>query len=60
MFILSSVSSSLDFWSVNNTSLYENSESKFFKKISVLGEVSSNWPSDWLGTNVCKTLKSYW
>ena len=30
MFILSSISSGLEFWSVKHTSVYENSESKDF------------------------------
>ena len=34
MFILSSISSGLEFWSVNHTSIYANSESKAFKNIS--------------------------
>ena len=58
MFILSSISSSLEFWSVNHTLLYKNSESKDFKNIKLLGEISSNWPNDVLGTNVYKTLES--
>ena len=33
MFILSSISSGLKFWSVSHTSLYENSESDVFKNI---------------------------
>ena len=32
MFILSSTSSGLEFWAVNQTSIYENSELKVFKK----------------------------
>ena len=32
MFVLSSISSGLEFWSVNHTSTYENSESKIFLK----------------------------
>ena len=58
MFILSSISSSLEFWSVNHTLLYKNSKSKDFKNIKLLGEISSNWPNDVLGTNVYKTLES--
>ena len=58
MFILSSISSSLEFWSVNHTLLYKNSEPKDFKNIKLLGEISSNWPNDVLGTNVYKTLES--
>ena len=44
--ILSYISSGLEFWSVNNTSIYENSESNVFKNIKFLGEVSNNRPSD--------------
>ena len=42
MFILSSVQSGLEFWSVNHALIYENSESKVFKNIKFLGEMSSN------------------
>ena len=44
MFILSCISSDLEFWSVNETSIHENSELKVFKKIKFLGEISNNWP----------------
>ena len=60
MFILSSISRGLDFWSVNHTSIYENSELKVFKNIKFLGEISNNWSNDLLGTNVYKTLESCW
>ena len=33
MFILSSLSSGLEFWSLNHTSIYESPESKVFKNI---------------------------
>ena len=59
MFILSSLSSGLEFWSLNHTSMYENADSKVFKNIKFLGEISSNWPNDLLKTNVYKTLESY-
>ena len=59
MFILSSLSSGLEFWSLNHTSMYENSDLKVFKNIKSLGEISSNWPNDLLKTNVYKTLESY-
>ena len=52
MFILSSISSGLEFWSVNHTSIDEISESRFFKNLEVLGEISNNWPNDLLKTNV--------
>ena len=35
-----SISKELEFWSVNRTSLYENSESKVFKNIKFSGEIS--------------------
>ena len=60
IFILSSISSGLEFWLVNHTSLYEIYESKVFKNITFLGEISNNWPNDLLGTNVYKTLESCW
>ena len=51
MFILSSVSNGLKLWLVNNTSVYENSESNVFKNIKFLSETSSNWANDLFGTN---------
>ena len=59
MFILSSISSGLEFWSVNHTLIYQN-ESNIFKNIKFLGEMSNNWPNDLLGANVYRTLESYW
>ena len=59
MFILSSISSGLEFWSANHIWMYKNSESKVFKNIKVLSEISNNWPNDLLGINVYKTLESY-
>ena len=57
MFILSSISSGLELWSANLTSIYENSESNFFKNITFWSEMSNNWPNDLPGTNVCKVLQ---
>ena len=54
MLILSSTSSGLEFWSVNHTSIYENSESKVSKNIKILGEISNSRPNDLLGINVYK------
>ena len=54
MFTLSSISRGLEFWPVSHTSIYENSESKVFKNIKIMGEISNNW------TNVYKTLESCW
>ena len=60
IFILSSISSGLEFSSVNHTSTKKNSESKVFEKIKYLGEICNNWPSDLLETNVYRTLESRW
>ena len=38
MFLLSSISSGLEFWSINHTSIYENSDVNNFENIKVLGE----------------------
>ena len=57
IYILSSISGGLEFWSVNYTPIYENSESKVSKNIKFLGEISNNWQSDLLGINVYKTLE---
>ena len=57
---MSLISRGLELWSVNNTSIYKNSESKVFKNKNVLGEISNNWPKDLLGINVYKTLEYYW
>ena len=58
MLILSFISSGLEFWSVNQTSIYENSELKVYKNIKFLGEISNKWPKDLSGTNVYKTLQN--
>ena len=52
MFILSSISKGLEFWSGNYTSIYENSESKGFKNIKFSGKISHNCPNNLLGINV--------
>ena len=46
MFILPSISSGLEFWSVNHTSIYGNSRSKVDKNIKFLGALSNIWPKD--------------
>ena len=53
MFIQFSIISSLKFWLVNHTLIYQNSN--IFKNIELLGEISNNWPNNLLGTNVQKT-----
>ena len=52
MFIFSSVSCGLEFWSVNHTSITWNSELIVCKKIKFVGEASSNWPNGLLRKNV--------
>ena len=59
MFILSFISSGLEFWSVNHTSIYKNSELNAFKNMKFLAEISSNWPNDLLRTNIYKTFDVY-
>ena len=39
MFILSSISSGLEFWSVNDTLLSDNSKSNVFRNIKFWGEI---------------------
>ena len=60
IYLLSSISSGLEFWSVNHISIYENSASKVFKHTKLLHELSNNWPHNFLGINVYKTLESCW
>ena len=52
MFILCYISSGLEYWwSVNHTSIYEN---------SLLKPYFNNEPNDLLGITVYKTLESSW
>ena len=60
MFILSSISRGLEFWSVSHNSIHKNSEWKVIKNIKFLGEISNNWPNDLSGTNVYNSLESWW
>ena len=60
MFILSFISSGLEFWSVNHSSIYENYELKDFQNVKFLGEISNNWPNDLLEVNINKTLEFCW
>ena len=57
-YILSSVSTGRLFWSVNHTSLFENSELNVFEKIEFVGEISNKLPNGLLGTNAYEILKS--
>ena len=40
MLILSSISTGLEFWSANHTSIYEHSELKVFENVKLLDEIS--------------------
>ena len=60
MFILSSISSFLQFLAVNHTSVYENSKSKVVWSIKNSCEISNNWPNDWLEINAYKDLEFCW
>ena len=60
MNVLSSISSGLEFWSINQTSLYENAELKVFENIKFSGEISYNWPKNLLGINIRETLGFCW
>ena len=57
MLTLYSISRGLEFWPLKHTSIYENSESKVFKNITFLGEISNNSSNDLLVTDVYKTLE---
>ena len=46
----------LEFWSINHTSIHENSGLKVSKKMKFFGKISNKWPNGLLGTNVYKTL----
>ena len=60
MFILSSISSGLEFWSVTKLQYMKILNQLFLKRIKLLGEISNNWPNDILGTNVYKTPEFCW
>ena len=60
MFISSTNSRGLGFWSINHTSIYENSELKVRKSIKCFFKISDYWTNDLLGTNVYKTLEICW
>ena len=42
VFILSSISKGLEFWSVNHTLIYKNSESNVFKNKKFSSQISNN------------------
>ena len=60
MLILSSISSGLEFWSVNHSSIYKKSESKVFKNITFQGEISNKWPNDLFERTTYKILEPCW
>ena len=60
MSILSSISSGLEFWSGNHTSMNEKPESKDLKNIKFVCEISNNRENDLLGKSLYKTLESCW
>ena len=47
-------------WSVNYTSIYENSELNTSEIINFFGEISNNWQSNLFGIIVYKTLEPCW
>ena len=60
MLFLFSISNALELWKVNHNLVYKSSQVNVFKNVKFLGEISSDWPNDLLGTNVHKTLESCW
>ena len=60
IFILSSISRGLEFWSINHTSTYGKSDLNVFINMKFLGEISNNWPKDLLGSIVYKTVDFCW
>ena len=59
MLILFSISRGLEIWSVNHTSIYENSEFKDFWKYDLF-VMKFSWTNDKLRRNVYKSLESCW
>ena len=60
MFILSYLSSGLEFWSVNHTSISEKRWSKLYQNITFLGEIANNLSNDLLIINVYKNIEPCW
>ena len=60
MFILSSTSRGLKFWSADHTWIYKNSELNVFNSIKFFGEISKNRPIDLLETNLYNVLDFCW
>ena len=59
-FILSTISSGWLVWSINLTSIYENSELNIFKNMKSVGEISNKLSNDLLGANVYNTFEFGW
>ena len=57
-FILSSITSGLEFWSVNHTSVYENSELNGFRNINFVSEISNSGLNNLFQTNVYTVFQS--
>ena len=55
MHILSSISNSLDFWSVNHTIMWGSNDLNVFKNIKFVSE-----PNHLFGANIYKTCDSCW
>ena len=60
MFFLSSISSDLEYWLVNHTSIYKFLNQMLWKSKRFLEGTSNNWLNDLSGTNVYTTLESCW
>ena len=60
IFILSSICRRLEFWSVNHTSVYENSEPNVFPKYKIFRWNTNNCPNNLLRTNAYKTVELCW
>ena len=58
IFSLSFISNTLELWSINHISTYENAELQIFENIKLLGKISNNWANYLLETNIYKTLVS--
>ena len=51
MFLLLSISSGLEFLSVNHAWIYGNSVLNIFENLKFFSEISNNWPNDLLAAN---------
>ena len=60
MFPLYSTYRRLGVWSLNHTSIHQNSAFKLFKNIKFLDEISDNWSNNLLRRNGYENLGSCW